>query len=591
MPDNPNDRGDKAPLTPARDGSNKFVDEARVLAYRSPGVCVTCHSRDKSSPDIKSLDFFKPDFGRFQRQPVDQTTEALLKQLNALPPVKPADANAGGGGLDARPAKPGEVRADAVVEVKFKSDVERFREADPITKTSTVISRLPDFKIAFADKKLSMETDFTKLLEATPGVDLGGEVKGIVGAAKRISLDGDKFTMDLKDVAKLKIDRDIVMVGKITDLRVGNADKQFKFEVQFDPKNTERVSIKNISGMTLERQGADPLAIHEISLDTSGEKPMLKVTVDNPARWARELSKTVTVPLDLSAAVPGLNADFLKGLVKTLSDSKTALQSRDAGMLLSGLPDEGIRNKLVDVLKGLTSIEKKGNELTIVRDNGVSEHDFGGPRLRVSPVIRCQIDTAAGGIDVRNIDGVKLVTALPSLPSRLGLGSELAVGITGVSLSPKYGPKDNPARALTVRADSIVDSVRIKLNAGDLNPAVDGNGHWRLDINMTNPLAADSHTKLLLPLKFDQTGSLSNSSREIAGMAADALQGGAASNFLKAADTVDGAVTKVGNGAIRLLDEADTQLLKLGGMALDTARIGKQVMGNEVRDIYRFLTK
>lgn len=574
MPDKPNDLGDKAPLIPARDDANKVLHEGRVLAYTRPGVCNSCHSHSEPGADLKLLDFPKLNYGSFHTEPIDFTPEGLAKRLSELP--------------------------------RAKSEAENFREADPITKTSTVISRLPDFKISFADKKLSLETDFTKLLEATPGADLGPQVKSICGAARRISLDGDKFTMEMNEVAKLKIDRDVPLVGKITELRVGNAEKQFKFEVEFDPKNTERVSIKSISGMSLERQGADPLVIHEISLDTSGEKPMLKVTVDNPARWAKDITKTVTVPIDLAAAVPGLNADFLKGMVKTLSDSKSALQSRDAGMLLSGLPDEGIRNKLVDVLKGLTSIEKKGNELTLVRDNGVSEHDFGGPRLRVSPVIRCQIDTTSGGIDVSKMDGISLVTALPKLPDRIslgsglsvltavpdllaqvGFGSELSVGITAVSLGPKYGPKDNQSRALTIKSDSMVDSVRVDLTAGELKPKVDANGHWRLDISMTN----STNRKLLVPLKFDQNRALSNSNGEIAMIAADALQWAAQSTLQKAADTVDSAVTKVGSSAVRLLDGADTQVLKLGARAIDTARIGRQVMGSEVRDIYKYFAK
>ena len=55
-------------------------------------------------------------------------------------------------------------------------------------------------------------------------------------------------------------------------------------------------------------------------------------------------------------------ADFLKGMVKTLSDSKTALQNKDASMFLSALPDENVRTKIQDMLKGLISIDKDGED-------------------------------------------------------------------------------------------------------------------------------------------------------------------------------------------------------------------------------------
>lgn len=577
MPDNPNFRGDGASTMPARADDATFREQTLRLAYTQSTI--RCHQPARSNNDFStaSLDsFLAPDSARRSK---DKQLEELLRQL---PPVKPTDA--------LPPVKPLDVRAEVPPEVKVKTEAEKFLEADPISKTSIVISRLPDFKLSFADKKLSLETDFTKLLEATPGVDLGADLKTVVGAAKKVSLDGDKFTLDLTDVARLKIDRDIAMVGKLTDLRVGDGNKQLKFEVEFDPKNPALMSIKNISGLSLERQGKEPLAIHALVLDSSKDSPALKVTIDNPLRlgWTKEnsLAKTITVPVDLGTAAPGLSADFLKGMVKTLSDSKAALQNRDASMLFSGLPDEAVRERLVDLFKGLQTVEKSGKQITLVRDNGDLEHNFGGPRLRVSPVVRCQVEAAGGGIDVCKIEGVRMVTALPA---QAGLGSEFSVGIKGVSLSSKYGPRDNESRSLTVRADALVDSVRVKLNAGDLMPSTDANGDWRLDVSMRNPLDTDGKTKLFLPLKFNQSGSISNSPGEIAGMARDVLQGGAKANVVKAVGIVDSKANQLAGAATRALDVVDQKAAQAADLAVTTARATKYVVKEEIRQTTRLL--
>ncbi len=563
MPDNPNDRGDKAPAVPLRDGTNKFYEDAykNAALLRSPGVCASCHPKEETKFDSKTLDFFKNDFGRFDK-------------FKDLPPrigqAKPADV-------------PGNKPADKPVEVKVKTEAEKFEQADALGKTTTVIARLPDFKINFADKKLALQTDFVKLVEATPGITAGGEVRDILAAAKKVTFDAaDKFTLDLKDVVKLKIDRDVPLVGKVTELNVGNAQKQVKFDVEFDPKNPDKVSIKNISGITLAVEGKGALAIHSLSLDTSGDKPQLKVTVDNPIKrpsWIDEKNypKTLSVPFDLDKVVPGLNSDFLKGMVKTLSDSKTALQNRDASMLLSGLPDEGVRTKLIDMVKGLQTIEKKGNHITIVRDNGVTEHDFGGPRLSVSATINFTLETNGGGIDVKEIRGIDLWTPLPT---EAGLGDRYSVGIKGISLSPKYGD----SRALTVSADKLVDSVKIRLNDKDLLPATDANGNWRLDIRMTNPLDLAGTAKINVPLKFNQSGDLAMSNGEIAGLAQDIVQSGAKSNVIKAVQVIDNKANQI----VDAVDRKATQALDIASMA---ATVTKSVVKSEVRNIIDYWTK
>ncbi len=472
---------------------------------------------------------------------------------------------------------------DKPVEVKAKTEAEKFEQADALTKTSTILGRLPNFKINFTDKNLTVETpDFARLIEATPGITFAPDVREVVSSVKRISFSADdKFTLDLKDVAKLKVDRNVPLVGKVTDLVVGDAQKQVKFDVEFDPANADKVSIKNISGITLAVEGRNPLAIHTLALDTSGDKPRLKVTVDNPVTRPKLIDeknwpKTVSTTVDLETLAPGMNADFFRGMVKTLSDSKTALQNKDASMLLSGLPDEGIRTKLIDMVKNLKRIEKDGDNITIERAGGATEHQFGGPTLSVSPLIQFKLKTIGGGISVENISGITLSTQLP----QVGLGDKYSVGITGVSLSPKYGD----SRALTISADKLVDSVKIRLKDSDLLPATDANGDWRLDIRMTNPLDVAGTAKINLPLKFNQAGSLNMSAGEIATIASDVVRSGAKSNIIKAAQVLD-------NKANQVIDGVDRKVTEVRNVANTAAIVTKTIVKNEVKNIIDYWTK
>ncbi|MBS1955574.1 MAG: hypothetical protein JST89_15435 [Cyanobacteria bacterium SZAS-4] len=468
---------------------------------------------------------------------------------------------------------------DKPVEVKVKTEAEKFEQADPLTKTSTILGRLPNFKISFTDKSLTVETpDFAKLIEATPGITLAPEVRDVVSAVKGISFSADdKFTLDLKDVAKLKIDRTVPVVGKVTDLVVGDRQKQVKFDVEFDAKNTDKVAIKNITGIALAIEGKEPLAIRSLALDTSGDKARLKVTVDNPVSRPKLIDekkwpKTVSTIIELDALAPGMNADFFKGVVKTLSDSKTALLNKDASMLLSGLPDEGIRTKLIDMAKNLKRVEKDGDNIIIERAGGVTEHQFGGPTLSLSPLLQFKLKTAGGGIEVSDLRGIEISSVIP----QVGLGDKVSAGITGVSLSPKYGD----SRALTIKSDRFIDSVKVRLRDSDLLPATDANGDWRLDIRMTNPLDVAGTAKINLPLKFNQAGSLNMSTGEIAAVASDVVRSGAKSNIVKAVQVLDNTTNQVIGGVERKANEVRA-----------VANVAKSIAANEVRNIIDYWTK
>jgi hypothetical protein len=513
IPTNPGDS--KAPPASPRDLAvwTKLLDDAKPKAepsfdnsklrlYTNPGVCASCHPKEKDY-NFK-LDLTPLDFGSFPKHreiPVKAATE--IKVVADTP------------------------------ELRANRDSEKFKRADPVDKTATVLSRLPEkLTIDFSGNKLTVQTDFAKLAEATPGVQLDPTSKDILSSIKQLSLNGDTFAMDLKDSAKLPINKEILLLGKVTDLNIGDAQKQVKFDVAFDAKNPDQVSFKNISGVSLGRDGRSSLAIHELTIDTSQEKPRLIVTIDNPLKFPKD---TMSVPLPLASVVPGMDTDFLKGMVKTLSDSKAALQKKDASMLLSGLPDEGIRTKLQEMLKGLTSIDKNGDTFTVRRNNGVTEHDFGGPKLSVSPTLSFKLGKNPNSPTVTDIKGIDF--SVP-LPSELQLGNRYSTALTEVSLGAKYG--DN--RNVSVRTSGMIDSVSIRLNK-DMVPQTDGGGNWKINVRMVNPLDLKQADKINLSLRIDKDGQLNMTAGEIVDIVSNATRRGVVSNAKNALEVVDTAAT------------------------------------------------
>jgi len=464
------------------------VADDNFEAYRRPLLfnsvnCADCHPKKKDSDFRLSLSGF-----------VDNPYKGLDALKKGLP------------GEDAelaalfKPLTPEQQKAVA------KREAERFEKEDPIEKTIHVLSRMPgNFALQFTDKKLSVQTDFARLVESVPTVTLDDNSRKILGGVKQLSLEGNTFTMDLTQKQSLPINRDIPLLGKVKELGIGDGKQQVRFDVDFD-KNAQRVAVKHIEGIAINLDCGKSLSIHELSLDTSGKTPMLMVNIDNPKECPikggyleKNWPKTITVPLPLDSVLPGMDANFVKGLVKTLADAKTALENKDASMFLSGIGDDGIRGKLQGMLKGITSITKKGDTFEITRNNGVITQDFNGPDVRVSPRVTFTVGRDVDAPSIRNIQGIDFSAPLPS---QLGLGDRFTIGLKGIEL----GPKTADGRRLTVSTDNVLDKVTVSLDK-DMKPKTDGDGNWAAGITVKNPLAAEGrYNRLSFNLPFDKNG-------------------------------------------------------------------------------------
>lgn len=211
--------------------NDRFINPDKLNLYRSPSPCYTCHGGDRGKDNFKlDLRGFDNRFNGFDRlQGKDDDAKLLLALM---------EQNRGGKGAQ-----------------------ERFEKGDSIEKTLTVLSRMPDkFSLQITDNKLSLKTNFAQAVEAVPTVKLDDNSRKILGAVKELSLQGKTFTLDLSDKQSIPINRDTPL-GKVTDLSIGDANKQVKFDVDFD-KDSQRVALKNIQGIAIKTEAGKSIAIN-----------------------------------------------------------------------------------------------------------------------------------------------------------------------------------------------------------------------------------------------------------------------------------------------------------------------------------------
>ena len=391
-------------------------------------------------------------------------------------------------------------------------ELERFKNEDSLEKALHIISRLPEnVQLRLDGKKASLQTDFTKLVEAIPTLCLNDRTKTLLDAAKNITVDGDHISVQLKQSIKFPINKTEPLVGKITELAVGDEKQQLSFENGID-KSGQRLTLKEIHGLNINLENGKSIGIREISLDASGSKPMLNVTFDNPKECPSKMMekfwpKTITLAFPLESISAGTSSDLARAAITGIKEIKSALQDRDAQGALDSIANADLREKVKEILGGLSSLTKIGNAFEIARSGGVIHHDLGGAELTLQKNVRFKLDHGAAGTSVSAIDGISL-SAL--LPTKLGLGDNYITSPSSITLSPKYGSH----RTLTVRADNVIQSASISID-DNFKPRTDAHGNWSVDTVIKNPLSAGEKGRLNFRFQFDQNGKFQNKSSDI----------------------------------------------------------------------------
>ncbi|MBY0551441.1 MAG: hypothetical protein K2W95_29440 [Candidatus Obscuribacterales bacterium] len=485
--------------------ARKVQDEriARPPLTSGPGNCMRCHV-----PPTRELRFTPLDFGSFARQPL----------LREAPPVAlPLDFAA----LEARA-------------------VARFNDAAPLEKVVQVIARLPEkASLRIGNDAISVSTRFDKAIEAVPGIKLDANLRDVLSSLQTISLQGDTFSAKFDAQKKIALDKTIPLVGKLTELEIGDKNGELKFKLDLDAADPKKLILKDISGVSLRLESGRCVRLHEAALDTTGARPMMKFKIDNPAEKPKHLPeslwpRTVTVPVPLDTVAPGLSADFVGGVLKSISEMRSVLKNKDFSGFLKHIPEEGLRGTVDAILKGVKSIEKNGDTIRIQRDNGVVKHDLGGPSLSIDSQVSFRVGKDPSAPTVFGIRGV--IFSAP-LPAELKAGATFNTQIKSLSLD--HADRDG-SRAVTVATSELVDQVRVRVNK-EMQPLKDADGNWYAGIRMTNLLSPSSGDKLNVRLRIGSDGNLNMKPSEIldivgdaTGQAADFSLSGAGSALLSA---------------------------------------------------------
>ncbi len=298
------------------------------------------------------------------------------------------------------------------------------------------------------------------------------------------------------------------MIGKLANVQFGSGKSKFSCELELDAKDPKKIGFKNIEGLSVGLENGKQIPIYGLAVTTDKGKLTLNVTVDNPIKFP---DKTVTLPIPLEKLAPELGAEKISGTLGQIAGMRDLVQTRDFSKYLEQIPDEGLRNKIGDMLKGITSISKHGDTIEIVRNNGKTVHDMGGPQLSIGQRVSFKVGGSPQNPQLKDINGIDF--SVP-LPSQLDLGDRFSTNLKSVGL----GLEDSKGRRdLTVTTGNMIDSVKMKLTP-NMTPETDGAGTWAADIWMKNPLSDNTKDRLYVPLKIGSGGNLDMKESDIANL-------------------------------------------------------------------------
>lgn len=488
FPAKPEQNGQRQPALDD-DIARKFLAEDNDFRRRAVFVdskeCMRCHP-----PRNQKLDFTPLDFGRFNDPKGGKVNDADL--LKAFARAKAPETD----------------------EQRQARELEQFNKFKPHEKAISVFSRLPEkAKIEIGKENLSIQTDFAKALEAIPGIKLDPTARDVLGSIKSLSLSGDRFQAQFAAEKKLALGMDVPLIGTLKELRLSDKEGKLNFDVDLDSKDAKHVGLKNISGLSIVKEDGKEIGVRAIKLDISGSAPKLNVTIDNPGTKPERLPealwpKTISVPIPLDKIAPGLSPDFVGGLIKTAADLRGVLKNRDFSGFLGAITEDGLRNTVEKLLNGVSKIEKNGNEVTIMRDNGMLNHDLGGPTLKISSMLKFRLGSDPAAPSIRDISGIFVEVPVPA---ELKLGDKMLTSIRSVDLG-YAGAGGN--RDITITTDSPLERINVRLNS-EMQAVKDGAGNWNVNVRVPNILSDNARDKLNLSLRMGSNGNLNMKTSEI----------------------------------------------------------------------------
>lgn len=416
-------------------------------------------------------------------------------------------------GALAKPLGPGDLLVAAGGPVEDPTAAERrvrdsFDKQTPVEKFSTVANRMPEqASLKIEGDKLTLATNFGRMLEAIPGVRLDANAWQTLNNLQAISLDGDKFTAELARPTVLRGIEVNIQGIKLGELTMGDIrSPKVTFNVSFDA-TAGTAALTNIEGLKLSAAGGLlKFSITKVELRNKDDKQEVVATV-------RAGSRDVEFALPSSQAFPGIEPSILRNTVGTIADLKSVLNSRDVSRFADQIPQQGLRELIKTLCKGVSSIDKKGDQFTIVRDNGTMIYDVGGTKVTVQNNVSFKINSDVSQPGLTDVKG--LVVSLP-LPDQLQLGSRYIAHIKSLQLGPASADQ---TRDMTIEADNVLERVKLRVD-NHLRPQPDAQGNYEIDVRAKNIISDRPGDKLDVHLRLDKTGQLNLTTAEIADIVA-----------------------------------------------------------------------
>jgi hypothetical protein len=427
-------------------------------------------------------------------------------------------------------------------------EAKKFQSENNLDKSVHLAARLPEnLRLEFSNKGAGLQTDFVKLAKVVPGVEMDKTTTDVLSSIKSARVADSTASVLFNREAKLPVGKDVPLLGKVSDISLGAAG-ELKFKTTIDAQS-KAVALTDIEGMNLKIEGGKDVAIRGISTRMVENKPTISVTIDNPKERNPNIPeafwpKTITVPLPLDKVAPGLDTSALPNVILALADVKQVLQDKDVSRIMGTTGDAGVDGLIKQLASGLTSIEKRGQQITINRDNGNAKLNLGGPDITVAPTVTCTLKGDGDSVKVTNITGLDITIPLPAQ-----LGNRMTTPLQEVSLDSKdwRGNRD-----LVIRTGRLLEVVRVNVD-GNLQPVKDGQGNWGATITMPNlAVKNDLSQKFTFKLKLDANNNINMSASEVASIVGDATWEAADLSLYGAASVITSGLSKGASGVLSL---------------------------------------
>lgn len=338
------------------------------------------------------------------------------------------------------------------------------RAPDDLARAFVVADALPgNLTLDTSGKVIRFDfTDAGKALEAIPGLRLPG-TRDLTGL-KAIAVEGNKFKIAGTGNLKFKMpDTEI-----FADVKFNNVT----CDIGMDPNDSNKIKLTNIKGLTISAMGAKVMPEH---LTLSKVK-----NPDGSDSLKIEFGKLIPAPADKNEIViPGLSSLVAEGAkdvqpveIPVPADVKLDRllcqvcnwvkddNAKDAGKMFEAIVGLYANTELSGVFGNISQMKKDGNKIEI-ETTGDRQYNFGGIPVGIDKKVSTELQRDGDKVALSNIEGLKARIAIPAdVANGLGMQNPMEIALKEVTLS---APDKDGNRIATIKTDSIVDSVSIKV--------------------------------------------------------------------------------------------------------------------------------